>query len=166
MKNKWLLAIILVLAIGVGLLAWFHGRRVSGMDPASLAVKVQGEEVGTISLEEIAALGGEEFPKVLRSSGKEPRENMYTGVPLSKVLDAVKPGLVSQEVQVSVMASDGYAVSYSGRCLRRNILPVWLMDGKLLGSKAEGGMGPLMVITRQDEFGQTWCKYAIEVDIR
>lgn len=168
MKNKWLLAIILVLAIGVGLLAWFHGRRVSGMDPASLAVKVQGEEVGTISLEEIAALGGEEFPKVLRSSGKEPRENMYTGVPLSKVLDAVKPGLVTQEVQVSVMASDGYAVSYSGADVLRpeHIYLVWLMDGKPLGSKAEGGMGPLMVITRQDEFGQTWCKYAIEADIR
>lgn len=168
MKNKWLLALILVLAVGIGLLAWFNGRRVDGLDSASLTVKVQGEEVGTITLEEIAALGGEEFSKVLRSSGGEPRENTYTGVPLLKVLEAVKPVIVSQENQVSVMASDGYAVAYSGQDVLRpeHIYIVWQMDGKPLGTKAEGGQGPLMVIARQDEFAQNWCKYVVEVDIR
>ncbi len=168
MKNKWLLALVIVLAVAVGLLAWLNGRRVRDLDPASLTIKVQGEEVGSISIEEISALGGEEFSKSLRSSGKKPRENTYTGVLLSKVLEAVKPGLVSKDVQISVLASDGYAVSYSGADVLRpeHIYLVWLMDGKPLASKAKGGLGPLLVLTRQDEFGQTWCKYAIEVDIR
>ena len=124
--------------------------------------------MGSISVEEIAALGAEEFVKVLRSSGKEPKENTYTGVPLLKVLEAVKPGLITQEVQVTVLAGDGYAVTYSGTDVLRpeHIYLVWLKDGKPLGTKANGGLGPLLVIPRRDEYGQFWCKFAIEADIR
>lgn len=168
MKNKVLIAIILILAAAVVLLAWVNARRVNSLDSASLSVKVQGEEVGSITLEEIAALGGEEFAKVLRSSGKEPRENHYTGVPLAKVLEAVKPGILTSGVQVTILASDGYAVTYSGADVLRpeHIYLVWLKDGKALGTKASGGLGPLLVIPRQDEYGQLWCKFAIEADIR
>lgn len=168
MKNKGLIAIIVILAAAICILAWVNASRVGSLDSASLSVKVQGEEVGAITLEEIAALGGEEFAKVLRSSGKEPKESLYTGVPLIKVLEAVKPGSVTPGVQVTVLASDGYAVTYSGADILRpeHIYLVWLKDGKALGTKAKGGLGPLLVIPRQDEYGQFWCKFVVEADIR
>ncbi len=168
MKSKGLIAIIFILAAAIGILAWVNASRVGSLDPASLTVKVQGETVGSISIEEIAALGGDEFAKVLRSSGKDPKEYNFTGVPLAKVLEAVQPGLVTPGVQITILASDGYAVTYSGTDVLRpeHIYLVWLKDGKALGTKASGGLGPLLVIPRQDEYGQFWCKFAIEADIR
>ena len=167
-KNRLIIGIILALAVAVGVLAWLNGRSLAGLEPATLVVKEQGREVGSISLEEIMALGGEEFKVVLRSSGQEPQENTYTGVSLARVVEAVKPGLVTPQCQVSVRAADGYAVTYTGEELLRpeHIYLVWLKDGKPLGSKAKGGQGPLLVIPRQHEFGQFWCKFALEVDVR
>lgn len=168
MKNKVLIGVVIALALAVGILAWIQAGRVARLDPASLTVQVRGEDVGSISIEEIAALGDEEFTKVLRSSGKTPTENTYTGLPLARVLEAVKPGLVTENTQVTVLASDGYAVTYTGTDTLRpeHIYLVWKKDGKNLGTKDQGGLGPLLVVTRQDDFGQTWCKFVIAVDIR
>lgn len=167
MKNRLLLAVIAALVVAVAILAWLHGRQVAGLDPATLVVYVRGEEIGSISLEEITKLGQEEFSQILRSAGKGPVENRYTGLPLIQVLHAVRPGLVTEEVQVSLLAIDGYAVVYSGEELLRpdHIYLVWLRDGKKLGAKASGGIGPLLVIPRQNEFGQYWCKYVVGADI-
>lgn len=167
-KNSLVIGIILVLAVAVGVLAWLNGRSLAELEPATLVIKEQGQVVGSITLEEIMALGGEEFGTVLRSSGQDPRENTYTGIPLAQVVEAVKPGLVTSQCQVSVRAIDGYAVTYTGEEVLQpeHIYLVWLKDGKPLGTKAKGGTGPLLVIPRQHEFGQFWCKYAVEVDIR
>lgn len=167
-QTKILIGVIIILALAIGVLAWANGRSVAELEPATLVVKVKGEEVGSITLEEIMELGSEDFSMVLRSSGSEPKENTYTGVALAEVLEAVQPGLVSAESQVSVRAVDGYAVVYTGEEMLhpQHIYLVWLKDGKPLGSKADGGSGPLLVIPRQHEFGQFWCKFAVEVDLR
>lgn len=163
-----LIAVIVVLATAAAVLAWLNWRSMAGREPATLVIKAGGEEVGSIALEEIEALGGEEFTAVLRSSGKAPEESVYTGLPLLQVVEAVQPGLIDADSVITVKALDGYAVTYSGEeMLRENhIYLVWLKDGKPLGSKSSGGMGPLLVIPRQHEFGQYWCKFAAEVDIR
>lgn len=149
-------------------LAWANARDLGRLDPASLSVRVEGKEVGSITLEEIIALGGEEFTKVLRASGQAPQENLYTGVPLAKVLEAVIPGYLREDSTLSALAADGYSTFYSGAEVLRpeHIYLVWHRDGKKLGAKAKGGLGPLLLITRQDEYGQTWCKYLVAVDIR
>jgi len=167
-SSKILLWVIVVLVITVAVLAWLNGRSVGQLDPATLVIKEQGQEVGSITLEEITQLGGEEFSVVLRSSGADPRENQYTGLPLLEVIEAVQPGLVTEDSVVSVLASDGFATSFGGEEMvePEHIYLVWLMDGKPLGTKANGGTGPLLVIPRQHEFGQFWCKYAVEVDVR
>lgn len=169
MKNKVLLAVIIVLVAVIALLAWLNGRSVAQLEPATLVVKENGQETGSISLEEITSLEGvEEFSVVLRSSGKDAVENRYTGIALARVLEAAAPGSLTPDVQVSVKAIDGYAVAYAGEEALRDehLFLVWLKDGKPLGNKTGGGSGPLMVIPRQDEFGQYWCKFVVEVDLR
>lgn len=169
MKTKVLLAVIAVLVVTIAVLAWINGRSIAGLEPATLIVKDNGQEVGSITLEQISALEGvEEFSVVLRSSGKEPVENRYTGIALAKVLAAVKPGLLTSDTQVSVKAIDGYAVAYTGEEALQagHLYLVWLKDGKALGNKSQGGSGPLLVIPRLDEYGQRWCKFVVEVDLR
>lgn len=167
-QKKILVGVIVVLVVGIGILAWLNSRSLATDEPATLIVKENGEEVGSISLEEIKALGGEEFIVILRSSGKDPRENTYTGVALSRIVEAVKPGLITVQSQVTARAVDGYAVTYTGKELLQSehIYLVWLKDGNPLGNKAKGGSGPMLVIPRQHEFGQFWCKFAVEVDVR
>ena len=167
-KHKWLIFAIVALAAAAAVLIWINSRQMGQLEPATLAIRVRGEEVGTITLEEIAALGGEEFTQVLRSSGKEPVENIYTGLPLLKVLEAVKVGLVTEDVQVTVLSSDSYFSSFTAAEMEyaQHVYLVWLRDGKKLGTKGDGGLGPLLVIPRQDEFGQRWCKFVVAVDIR
>lgn len=169
MKNKKLLAAIIVLVAAIALLAWLNGRSVAHLEPATLVVKENGQETGSISLDEMTSLEGvQEFSVVLRSSGKDPVENRYTGIALAMVLEAVAPGSLTSGIQVSVKAIDGYAVTYTGEETLRDehLFLVWLKDGEPLGNKAGGGSGPLMVIPRQDEFGQRWCKFVVEVDLR
>lgn len=167
-SNLILLGVILALAIAIGVLASINAGEVKDLEPASLVVKVNGQEIGSISLEEMVALGGEEFDITLRSSQGEPRENTYLGLPLSTILEAVDQDILSQGEQVTVRAIDGYAVAYTMEEVMQSdhIYLVWRMDGDPLGNKSDGGSGPLLVIPRQDEFGQRWCKFAVEVDIR
>lgn len=168
MKNKGLIAVVITLVLAVGVLAYINATGVGKLAEAALVLKIDGEEVASFSLEEIRELGGEQFSAVLRSSGKKPQENTYTGLPLIDVLEAMYPGAVTEEAQVSVQAIDGYAVAYSGKDLQRpgHIYLVWLKDGVELGTKSENGLGPLLVIPRLDEFGQYWCKFVVLVDVR
>ena len=158
----------MVLVVAIGVLAWVNANSVEGLEPATLVIRENGQEVGSISLEEIISLGSEDFTVMLRSSGKDPVESVYTGLPLATILEAVKPELLSNVAQVSVKAIDGYAVAFSGEELLEieHLYLVWQKDGKPLGDKSSGGSGPLLVIPRQDEFGQRWCKFAVEVDVR
>ncbi len=168
MNNKILAAIVVVLFMSVGIFAWHNWQQAQDLDPAVLTVNLDGQEIGTIALDRIKQLGAEEFSVILRSSGQAPREESYTGVPLRLVLEEVQPGLLDGKASVTVTAIDGYAATYSVDELfdDDHIYLVWARDGQPLGDKASGGMGPLLVIPRQDEFGQRWCKFALRVDVR
>ena len=43
---------------------------------------------------------------------------------------------------------------------------VFARDGERLAGKSSGGFGPLLLIAKQDQFGQRWCKYVTEVDVQ
>lgn len=171
MKNKLLVVVIAVLVVVVGLLAYFNRERLAGkqalVDNPGILITARGEEVATVYLDEIRQLGEEEFDIVLRSSGKPPRDLVLTGVPLQGVLRQVDPALLEEGSQVVVQAIDGYSVAYTMEEVLRDehIYLAYLEGGRPLGSKADGGSGPLMTVPRQDEFGQRWCKFAIEVSV-
>lgn len=168
MSNKILAGVIALLVLAAGYFGWQNWQESRARDDAILVVVVDGQPVGEVGLGDLRALGGEEFSVVLRSSGKEPQENAYTGIALSRVLEEVKPGILDGRELVSVTALDGYAVAYSAEEIRQpeHIYLVWAKDGAPLAGKAQGGSGPLLVIARQDEFGQRWCKFAVQVEVR
>jgi DMSO/TMAO reductase YedYZ molybdopterin-dependent catalytic subunit len=171
LKNKILITAIVVLIIAAGVLGFLNREQLAGrqalVDDPGVAIKIRGEEISTIYLDEIRSSGEEEFPVTLRSSGKPPRDLILTGVPLKAILHKLDPQLLDNSVQVVARAIDGYTVAYTMDevLLDNHIFLVYLEDGESLGSKAEGGSGPLMIVPRQDEFGQRWCKFVVEVDV-
>lgn len=156
----------------VGVLAYINREQLAGkqelVDNPGILVMKRGEEVATLRLEEMKKLGEEEFEIVLRSSGKPPRDLVLTGVPLKAVLQEAEPSLLEAGSQVVVRAIDGYSVAYTMEevLMDDHIFVVYLEGGQPLRSKAEGGMGPLLLVARKDQFGQRWCQFAIEVDVQ
>ncbi len=170
-SNKTLMSVIVALIMVVTVLAYINRSqlvdRQALVDNPAIAVSADGEEVAIIPLNDLRELGEEEFSIILRSSGQQPREILLTGVPLNVVLEKADPSLLEYTGQVVARAIDGYSVAYAMEevLMQEHLFLVYLENGEPLGSKAEGGSGPLMMVPRQDEFGQRWCKFVVEVDI-
>ncbi|MTI94399.1 MAG: hypothetical protein FH749_02770 [Firmicutes bacterium] len=167
MGNKLLIAVIVLLVVLVGVLAYINRPDVEGYEDANFTV-TYGDETTTLDLAALQQLNQSQFTKTLRSSGKEPVDNTYTGVPLSTVLQATDADILQGVEVVTVKAIDGYTVAFPVEEVLReeHLYLVWERDGEPLGTKDSGGSGPLLVIPRQDEFGQRWCKFAVEAEVR
>ena len=107
------------------------------------------------------------FSKELDTSDSGPVEHTYTGVPLKNVIKGVGINLEDKN-QVVVKAVDGYTVALTAKEVREddNVFLVYKSDGNLLKSKKEGGTGPYRLVIRNDQFGQRWCKFVTEVNVK
>ena len=129
-------------------------------------IKVDGAEVARLGLEEIKAAGEVNFNCIMDTSTTGPEKVNFTGVPLKKLLDDHR---IYQEGKgkVTCTALDNYASAFSMEELQKegNAYLCYARDGQPLGTKAEGGMGPYLVVLTQDTFSSRWCKYLMEIDI-
>lgn len=171
MKNKALLAVIVVLIATVAVLGYFNQKLIANKDQSKenpeVLITFQNEEVGKVSLDTIKTLGEENFRKTLRSSGAPPEDHVYKGVAMKRILDFVDENLIKKGRRIIVKALDGYVSMFYMKEVEdeNNIYLVYEQDGKALKSMKEGGNGPLMIVAAKDTFGQRWCKYVVEVDI-
>lgn len=166
MKNKYLISIIVILVFAVFILAFLNQKNLSESlrDEDGIVIKLDGKEKGFISLNDIKAIEEEEFIAALRG-----KESVYVGVPLKEVLKKIiDENILKNKEKVIVRALDGYVVSYSINEILEDehVYLVYLKDGKVLGEKEEGGMGPLMTVPRKDDFGKRWCKFVVEVEVK
>ena len=141
MKNKYLISIIVILVFAVFILAFLNQKNLSESlrDEDGIVIK----------------LGG--------------KESVYVGVPLKEVLKKIiDENILKNKEKVIVRALDGYVVSYSINEILEDehVYLVYLKDGKVLGEKEEGGMGPLMTVPRKDDFGKRWCKFVVKVEVK
>jgi hypothetical protein len=172
MNNKLLTIIIVILVAVVACLAFLNQSFISNKDQSAenpeLIIKLSGTEKGIITLNEIKLLGEQEFTATLRSSGKLPEDHTYKGVPLINILKTVDNDIINHGKQVVIRAIDGYVTALPLKEVldEDNVYLVYYQDRKPLGSKRSGGSGPLMTVVRKDRYGQRWCKFAVEVDVR
>lgn len=105
----------------------------------------------------------EEFIATLRG-----KESVYVGVPLKEILKKIDENILKNKEKFIVKALDGYVVSYSVNEILEDehVYLVYLKDGKVLGKKEEGGMGPLMTVPRKDAYGKRFCKFVVEVEVK
>ncbi|SDK16534.1 molybdopterin-dependent oxidoreductase [Natronincola ferrireducens] len=162
---------ILVLVIVIAVTAYLNQNQVkekaSMIENATISIKVDGEEVGIMNLGSIQDLGEETFHANLKSSGKDPIEYQYTGVPLKTIFQAQEVDIEGNG-QVIVRSVDGYTVALSVEEVLQedNVYLAYERNGEPLGTKEDGGSGPYQIIIRNDPFSQRWTKFVVEVELQ
>jgi len=168
-KNKIKITIGILIII-MGVFAFMNRELVKekgyAHENAQLIVK-DGEVEVVLDHEDIKSLGELDFPAILDTSTTDPEEQIYTGVPLKKIIEKAGFSLEDKEM-VIVRGIDGYtvAVSRDETIDEENALLAYAVNGKVLRPKNQGGSGPYQLIVRKDQFSQRWCKYVVEIEVR
>ena len=173
MKNKQnvIIAIIIaVLIVIIGVTALLNKDNAASKtelnNDAVFAIVENGEEIKSYNMSEIQSLGEVEFYANLKSSGNDPIEHLYTGVPLVNILEDAGVNIEGRDAAI-ISAIDGYVVSVSmDKVLdEENVYLAYLRGGELIGTREDGGDGPYQLIISKDKFSQFWCKYAYSVEL-
>lgn len=169
--NKTVVIILVFLIVIVGVTAYLN--RGSIADKKEIIAKTQitflenGEEVKTFDLNYLQKQDEKTFKKELDTSETGPEMQTYTGVLLSEIIENAGIDL-NDKSQVIVKAIDGYTVALTAAEVRKddNVYLVYKQDGEYLKGKSEGGTGPYRIVIRDDQFGQRWCKFVVEVNVK
>lgn len=169
-NNIIIISVMVLMIIAIGGTAYINRENLEEKKQlntdAIFSVIVNGEEVASYNMEEIAALGETTFKANLKSSGKAPIEYEYTGVLLKLVIEDAGVSIEDMNNAV-VSAIDGYVVAYTIDKLAAddNIYLAYKREGELIGTRDDGGRGPYQVIVSKDKFSQYWVKYAYSVEL-
>ncbi|SCY52133.1 molybdopterin-dependent oxidoreductase [Alkaliphilus peptidifermentans] len=169
--NKKVLITILFLIGLIALTAYINRGTIKDkavmIENAELSIKEAGNEGMKLDFTLIQLLGEETFVANLKSSGKDPVEHQYKGVPLKAILNSANVSF-EEKKQVIVRSVDGYTVALTVEEVLDddNVYIAYERNGEPLGTKEEGGSGPYQVIIRKDPFSQRWAKFVVEVELQ
>ncbi|HQA48878.1 MAG TPA: molybdopterin-dependent oxidoreductase [Bacillota bacterium] len=169
--KKTVLIVVVILALVVGVTAYMNrgdlaAKRESQQD-AYVLIKSGGSEAVRIDLEKLKQMNVVDVEANLKRSGKPAEKHVYTGVLLKEVLEEAGVDTAGKDT-VIMKAVDGYtsAIGMEETLQDDNVYLVFKMDGEPLGTKEEGGSGPLQVIIAKDPFSQRWCKFVMEIELQ
>jgi len=130
-------------------------------------IRVEGEVISTIGLQFLLDMEPQEFTASYATSISAPRDVTMRGVELRLLLDALEIDL-SNVNHFVVSGLDSYytPLSIDEVLIDENVYICYSMDGEMMKSQSEGGVGPYMLVIRSDRFAQRWCKYIEAVDVR
>ncbi|MCL2671827.1 MAG: molybdopterin-dependent oxidoreductase [Clostridiales bacterium] len=166
-NTKIIICVIIALVIVVAVFALLHR--------SALAPKIEAQAEGyfliyagdaeyRVTMEDVEALSPFEIEANYKKSGKAAETRTYTGVSLAEIVESLGMD-ISGFSSVAFTAADGYAsaLSLAEAMNGENCFIVIAADGEPLGSKADGGGGPFMMILARDQFSQRWCKFLLDV---
>jgi len=166
--------IVLTTAIGLVLIiivfAWLNRGSILAkkavQDSESFSINAGGQSY-TVAMDSISALNPQEIDGNYTPSGKTASVRQYMGVPLKSIFDSLHIDY-SNAGSVSFTAVDGYAsaISAAEALDEGNCFIVFEENGKPLGTEANGGSGPFMMILAKDQYSQRWCKFLMEITLK
>lgn len=170
-KKLWILVIIIaILTAAVAVFAILNAGNIEdkqqSQNNATVTV-IADEREETFNLEYLESFGKEEFSTTVDTSETDPQEQIFGGVPLATVLQELGFSLDNKE-QVVFTAADGYTtvVTALEAADVQNVYLVYERDNKPLGTKQQGGTGPIEVVIAKDQYAQRWCKFLMEIEIQ
>jgi len=169
--NKTIVTSLIILVMIVGVTAYLNRGNIADrqemQDNAQIILLENGEEIKTVDMTFIKKQGEKTFNKELDTSETGPEIQTYTGVLLKSVIEEAGIKL-DNKTQVIVKAVDGYTVALTAAEVRKddNVYIVYKNNGEYLQEKSKGGTGPYRIVIRDDQFGQRWCKFVMEVNIK
>jgi hypothetical protein len=166
-----IVAVVVVLAISVGILAFLNAGNVKEKkileEEAEILIKSADMELGRIDMDLVRKIGPQDFNANLDTSDSDPETHQYNGILLNDALDALEINIEDYSTAI-VKAIDGYTVAFEASEIqdKDNVYLAIMRDGEPLGSKSTGGNGPYQIIVRKDPFSQRWCKFVIELELK
>jgi len=120
-----------------------------------------------VTMDDLAEIGSRVIDANYKTNLMPAVQKKYTGVSLNSLLNHLGVDY-SAAKSVSFSAADGYvsAAPISDAMDEDNCFIVFEENGKPLGTRESGGLGPYMVVFARDRFSQRWCKYLLEVTLR
>ncbi|NMB00590.1 MAG: molybdopterin-dependent oxidoreductase [Firmicutes bacterium] len=120
-----------------------------------------------VTMNDVLALNPVEFTAVMNTSTTDPTPVTFTGVELSKLCERYNIH-ISPDSVVLVKALDGYASALTGSevLTEDNVYICIHMNGEALKPKKEGGLGPYLMVIKNVQFSQRWCKFVEEIEVR
>lgn len=136
-------------------------------EEAIVLVRSNDQVLGKIDMALIQRIGLKDFYANLDTSESDAQEHVYTGVWLNDAFKSL--GIAIDDYHtVIARAVDGYTVAFEASEVAEadHIYIAVMRDGKLLGTRSQGGDGPYQIIVRKDAFGQRWCKFLVELELK
>lgn len=170
-KHKlFILITIIILVLAVSVLAYFNrpDRELKQeLQMNGEFILKSAERELRITMDNVLNLNPVDFKATMTTSTTEPIPMEYTGIELNKLLKHYDIQVTAESI-IQVTALDGYATALNGKEVLEpeNIYLSIYKNGKPLKSKAEGGVGPYLIVIRNDLFSQRWCKFVGEIIVR
>lgn len=170
-KEKIAIIIIAVLVVALALALYLNkdiiAENQTTFDNVEINILNDGEEVTTLSYNDLIAIGAEEFESTYDTSTTDPVVETYKGVELKKIFESL--GISTDDKSSVVLtAVDNYAIAYTMEevLIDGNVYVTYECEGEALLSKDDGGQGPLEVIITSDSFSNRRCKWLISIEIK
>ena len=128
-------------------------------------LKMEGEIVAAVSLQNIVDMQPVEFTTRLATSINAPREVSLSGVELRLIYETL--GIdISGASLFAVRGLDSYfsPLSLAEVSAAEKVYICIAMDGEILQNKTSGGWGPFLLVIKGELFAQRWCKYVEEIN--
>ncbi len=170
-RMKIIIAIVVaVLLLAIVALAYLNAGDIERKKDlemrAEFLIKQNGREQ-LLNMQDILDLEPVDFEAVKRTSTTEPTPVIFTGVEFGKLFAAY--GFeIDNGSTVQVISLDGYASAVSGQEILSgdNVYLCIYMDGVPMKTKQEGGFGPYLMVIKNVQFSQRWCKFVEEIIIK
>lgn len=160
------IALVLIVAVFAVLNIGRMKQKAALQSDASFTVVANGE-THTVTQADLQNIGLQDVVANYKpSDNPAPMDVTFTGVPLKSVLDSLKIDYAAATT-ITFTALDGYhsAADVNKALDTENCWIVVAREGEPLGTKSDGGTGPVMMIFATDQFSQNWCKFLMEVAI-
>jgi len=130
-------------------------------------ILTDGELTAKVGLENLLDLNPQEFTTTMATSIGAPKQVTMKGVELRVLLDSLDID-TSQAATIAVSGLDGYVSPLTPAEVNKadDIYICYSLDGEILKTMSEGGMGPFLMVIRSERFAQRWCKYVESIDIK
>ena len=166
-KSKFIIWAIVILVAAIAIFSVLNYSD-THFEANTLNITMNGDVLQTFSLEDVKLLPAVQVEKLIKSSGSADEYGVYTGIPLSAVLEEAGVDLSGEYQYFVARATDGFTAQYSLEEVLEddNILVVYTKDGVALAGQEEGGTGPMRIIVMGDSFGNRCTKYLNEIEVK
>ena len=170
-QTKILIAIVAALVVIVAAFALLNRGNAAEkqrMQTDAVFKITQGEKtLCEVNMADLQAIGLKQIQATMDTSTTDATAVTFTAVQVKDILAYKKVSLTGVGT-LEFKALDGYASAVSIAEIQQdqNVFICTQKDGKNLGTKAEAGMGPYLMIIKSSQFSQRWCKFVAEIVLK